>query len=284
MPLLLDYICSFGKYNAFGVQPEEKNGFATEVSYRGYAYDADTGKYVLPARYYDPELGRFLQEDSYWGPGNNQYGEDGKPDCDIIYQSRNLYVYCANDPIQKIDCSGDYNREAAVAFAQTFGDEKAWKATGLMDFDQNCTNFVSFCLNAGGLHQGDDWYYNWAMMIRVGPITKVMGSYSLSWTVAPEMYRIFSNPIYGYSNGNVDIWTPQGVAYNAQYGGIQPGDIIFFCGSDGGTPSHVAIVVKVEGGEIYYAAHDHNYTEEPLSPHVGINKDVVVIVKIRDDA
>ena len=90
----------------FGVQLEEKNGFATEVSYRGYAYDADTGKYVLPARYYDPELGRFLQEDSYWGPGNNQRDDSGRASIQVIYQSVNRYVYCLNDPVNLTDFLG----------------------------------------------------------------------------------------------------------------------------------------------------------------------------------
>ena len=108
-----------GETDAFGVQLKEKDGFLTEVSYRGYAYDADTGKYVLPSRYYDPELGRFLQEDSYWGPGNNQRDDSGRVSIQVIYQSVNLYVYCLSDPVNHTDFNG------AVVFSVTLTAQAA---------------------------------------------------------------------------------------------------------------------------------------------------------------
>ncbi len=63
------------------------------IRYTGEFYDEETGLYYLRARYYDPYLGRFTTEDSYWG-------EDDNP------LSLNLYTYCMNDPIQYVDPSG----------------------------------------------------------------------------------------------------------------------------------------------------------------------------------
>ena len=64
-------------------------------------------------RYYDPSIGRFTQEDTYWNPGNMIYGdqqfEEGEvkiPDYYAIVQSANLYVYCANDPVNGTDPTG----------------------------------------------------------------------------------------------------------------------------------------------------------------------------------
>ncbi len=62
-------------------------------------------------RYYDPSIGRFTQEDPYWNPGNMIYG-----DSEIItflhmnpyHKSANLYVYCASDPVNGADPSGEY--------------------------------------------------------------------------------------------------------------------------------------------------------------------------------
>ncbi|MFQ7757355.1 MAG: RHS repeat-associated core domain-containing protein [Intestinibacter bartlettii] len=45
-------------------------------------YDQSTGLYYLNARYYNPEDGRFLTEDTY-------HGENDKPD------TQHLYVYCS---------------------------------------------------------------------------------------------------------------------------------------------------------------------------------------------
>ena len=66
-----------------------------EVSYTGGIYDQSTGLYYLNARYYNPEDGRFLTEDTY-------HGENDKPD------TQHLYVYCANNPVNYVDPSGHY--------------------------------------------------------------------------------------------------------------------------------------------------------------------------------
>ena len=63
------------------------------IRYTGEFYDEETGLYYLRARYYDPNLGRFTTEDSYWGEDNNPL-------------SLNLYTYCQNDPIQYVDPTG----------------------------------------------------------------------------------------------------------------------------------------------------------------------------------
>ena len=66
-----------------------------EVCYTGGIYDQTTGLYYLNARYYDPEEGRFLTEDTYCG-------ENDQPDTQC------LYVYCANNPVNYVDPSGHF--------------------------------------------------------------------------------------------------------------------------------------------------------------------------------
>ena len=63
------------------------------IRYTGEFYDEETGLYYLRARYYDPYLGRFTTEDSYWGEADSPL-------------SLNLYTYCENDPIQYTDPTG----------------------------------------------------------------------------------------------------------------------------------------------------------------------------------
>ena len=60
---------------------------------QGGQWDAATGLYHLGARYYDPALGRFLQEDAVEGSAS-------------LLASQNRYVYCQNDPISLIDPTG----------------------------------------------------------------------------------------------------------------------------------------------------------------------------------
>src|SRR5699024_8968187 len=56
-------------------------------------YDSTTGLYYLNARYYNPEDGRFLTEDTY-------RGETEEPD------TWHLYAYCKNNPVNYKDPSG----------------------------------------------------------------------------------------------------------------------------------------------------------------------------------
>ncbi len=76
------------QYDAFGVQLEEKEQFYNRIRYTGQQYDNLTEQYYLRARYYNPVLGRFMQEDVYQGDGLN------------------LYVYCGNNPVVSWDPSG----------------------------------------------------------------------------------------------------------------------------------------------------------------------------------
>ena len=62
--------------------------------YRGYYYDVETGLYFLQTRYYDPEVGRFLNRDSV------QYAD---PE---TINGLNLYAYCLNNPVEYVDPTG----------------------------------------------------------------------------------------------------------------------------------------------------------------------------------
>jgi RHS repeat-associated protein len=66
-------------------------GAGTWATYRyaGYRYDNETGLYYVNARYYSPNLGRFLQTDPAGLSGGT-----------------NLYAYVGNDPINLIDPTG----------------------------------------------------------------------------------------------------------------------------------------------------------------------------------
>ena len=53
----------------------------------------DTGFYYLQSRYYDPAIGRFINADVYTSTGQGLLG------C-------NMFAYCRNNPVSRIDISG----------------------------------------------------------------------------------------------------------------------------------------------------------------------------------
>lgn len=58
-------------------------------------YDDTTGLYYLNSRYYNPEDGRFITEDTYTG----EYSEPS---------SLHLYAYCQNNPVNNTDPTGNF--------------------------------------------------------------------------------------------------------------------------------------------------------------------------------
>jgi RHS repeat-associated protein len=84
----------YGPYGA----PLTVAGLSAPINGKGYIderFDAETGLQYLHARYYDPELGRFLSPDT-WDPV--------MPGVDI-----NRYAYAGNDPINGMDPTGQWS-------------------------------------------------------------------------------------------------------------------------------------------------------------------------------
>ena len=79
---------NFYEYDAFGAIRRQSEKIQNRILYTGQQYDQETAQYYLRARFYNPVVGRFLQEDVYRGDGLN------------------LYAYCANNPVMYYDPSG----------------------------------------------------------------------------------------------------------------------------------------------------------------------------------
>ena len=75
-------------YDVFGSIREEKEVVFNYFKYSGEQYEKEIEQYYLRARFYNPVIGRFTQEDVYRGDGLN------------------LYVYVVNNPLLWIDPSG----------------------------------------------------------------------------------------------------------------------------------------------------------------------------------
>lgn len=80
--------------DANGNDVESGIGALNPYRYCGYYYDTETGFYYLKTRYYDPELGRFISQDSV------EYA-----DAETI-NGLNLYAYCNNNPVMAFDPTG----------------------------------------------------------------------------------------------------------------------------------------------------------------------------------
>ena len=78
------------------------------LRYRSYYYDSETGFYYLQSRYYDPELGRFINADDVTATGQGMLGH-------------NMFAYCLNNPIFFEDDQGESATIAGGICGAIFG-------------------------------------------------------------------------------------------------------------------------------------------------------------------
>ena len=95
-------------YDAWGT-PTKDDGAQIDnpIRYAGEYFDDESGMIYLRARYYQPEVGRFISEDTHWNTNNMIFGDNySVPNITTIMQSSNLYAYCVSNPIAYRDPSG----------------------------------------------------------------------------------------------------------------------------------------------------------------------------------
>lgn len=78
------------------------------LKYRGYYHDTETGFYYLGSRYYDPVIGRFINPDT----------TDVLTANPTAMTDKNLYAYCDNNPVMRVDKDGNI-WELALASGET---------------------------------------------------------------------------------------------------------------------------------------------------------------------
>ena len=95
--LVVEYV-----YDAYGNVVSITGSAASTIGsinpflYRGYYYDHDLELYYLNSRYYDPQVGRFINADSYISTGQGIIGN-------------NMFAYCLNNPVMRVDFCGQFS-------------------------------------------------------------------------------------------------------------------------------------------------------------------------------
>ncbi len=204
------------------------------ILYRGYYRDEETGFYYLQSRYYDAEIGRFINAD-----GAMMIGTEGND----IYKD-NLYIYCNSNPINRVDYTGEKSNRKKIKFKYNRSDarkymERYWKvkakengwwifsSTSYSGYNKrfpylergDCTNFASQCLWQGGIPMTWCWYcYN----------TEWGYEFTHSWSVVLEQRDYIKKTIVAKTtriNCNVSVESIKKYIKNNK---PQVGDIIYF--------------------------------------------------------
>ena len=120
--------------------------------YRGYYYDTETSLYYLQTRYYDPEVGRFINADAF-----------ASTDISGVL-SANMFAYCENRPTIGSDPTGEWVHiaiGAAVGVASLYisdvlfnlanGESFASSLTKTSSLSDYCVAAASGALSATGI-------------------------------------------------------------------------------------------------------------------------------------
>ncbi len=125
-------------YDAFGNEKDRVGSDPNPFRYCGEYFDVESGAYYLRARYYDPSVGRFTQEDTHWNTSNMIYGDEPQqigeyedplgtsrytyaPQVTAVMQAGNLYGYCIENPVYYNDVSGCLINTCLGAFSGAIG-------------------------------------------------------------------------------------------------------------------------------------------------------------------
>lgn len=137
-----------------------------------------------------------------------------------------------------------YNRDAAVQYAHTWF---ALQNPAYYAYTQDCANFVSQCLLAGGIPENSAWYSS----LENGDF--LVGE---PWRLAKAQYEYFSDSSHGFCSSPSLLFTSsQELSEKTDL--IQPGDLLFTSPKGTGTEGigHATIVTKVENGHVYITSH-----------------------------
>ena len=93
------------EYDAFGNFTVKEETVTNRFCFTGEQYDPASNLYYLRARFYSPVIGRFLNEDTYYGDGLN------------------LYAYCHNNPLTYVDPTGHWCEKKQQETVQKYKDK-----------------------------------------------------------------------------------------------------------------------------------------------------------------
>lgn len=191
-----------------------------------------------------------------------------------------------------------YDRDKAIAYAKRYSDSMQGWGSGaeyvfgkLLGFGRNgrfpsyganCANSVSQVMNAGGVPMTSEWHALARLIgndLKNGKVATL--DVTKTWAKASDQYEYSSNPLNGYTAGNViNIYGSQGysvsgmnnvkfedLSSNIESLGIQKGDLLYFYNAEEGV-HYATVISKIDDQGIYYSANSNRRFDEPLKKRI----------------
>jgi RHS repeat-associated protein len=163
------------RYSAFGQILQTTGSVQNPYGYTGRRLDQDTGLMYYRARYYDPDLGRFTQED----PSG-------------IDDGFNLYAYVNNNPVSKTDPSGLYGTVGSSwsSFGSFGGGYSSWGSGSYSSYGSSYTSSLSSYSSS---------FSSFSLSSYSSSFSSYRPSYNASWGSSFSSSS-YSRPSYSYTS------------------------------------------------------------------------------------
>lgn len=227
-------------YDAFGNIIEKTEKVENRFCYNGEMLDPVTQQYYLRARFYNPVIGRFTQEDTYYGDGLK------------------LYQYCQANPVGYVDPSG---HNCGTTQSRYNSDEeqhpKANAAGGYQSATEKGNSKTSYGKSSG----------------KIGDFTELEGS-----TVDEILDRIPDEavlrelyPVQGGATEGFEFkWVQNGQTYRVRVHNVDPSAPV-------GSNAYNGWVVRAQRGRRYFDPTINDFREAKYFNPNGPNYDEVII-------
>ena len=208
--------------------------------YRGYYYDTETGLYYLQSRYYNPYWGRFLNADGYINANGDLIGF-------------NMYAYCSNNPVMRVDyCGTNWFSNAWEAIKQAFSDNfGAAVNVGKEDSDKLWLMFITVEAGSG-----------YSKSFDTGKPVNVYVSTGDEWFDFDEYSAGFDININGYG-ANIEIGSDTSA-------GIHLNNISVDYGMDISGHSYYQFTSELENGGYTYTKISLNHLESAVVVWIAV--------------
>ena len=223
--------------NILSITGDTVLGEINPIRYRSYYYDNETKLYFLQTRYYDPQIGRFINSDGQLN-GN--------------FLGLNMYAYCENNPVNAHDpCGTNKIRVGTIDDTKQLFQFKSSLSNLESEIRKNLVKIAEQELAKGFKEKNGD---------NNTPYGKWFGMNPAQWCAMFVAWCANQAGVLGDiipKIANAGMLTGMGSWYDAQ-GRFEkrgnytpkPGDIIFIS-YGGSAPVHVGMVAKVENGIVY---------------------------------
>lgn len=223
-------------YEAFGERIENTGTAANDRDFGGHFRDDETGLVYMGARYYDAKIGRFISPDNF--VADIEHRESG--------QALNRYTYAMNNPVERVDPTGNFSFRSSFNFSSVFGSSLGGGSVTFgisrVSFSSLYTASASFRGNPAirafttpGLQSSVSWSFAPGRLTAMTSVPAVSLEKSLTTPTAPptlvagpptvpEQLRSVLETIYSTNEANLralfgnDVTIRHGLAISQQHG------------------------------------------------------------------